>query len=92
MKLNRILPFPQRAGVIVARFGSARLVCQPNGRHELIGGTSDDHATAREWCSLFAPEVVYSVTPLAASPIRFGPRTPRSSFAWRIPLGHRHGS
>ena len=48
---------------LIAAFGTARLVRNQNGRHELIGGTADDHATAREWCSLFAPEVVFSGTP-----------------------------
>ena len=45
---------------LVARFGPARLVRKPDGRHELIGGTEDHRATAREWCSLFAPEIVFS--------------------------------
>jgi hypothetical protein len=48
---------------VIARFGTARLVRQPNGRHLLIGGTADDCAEAREWCSLFAPEVVFSSAP-----------------------------
>jgi len=48
---------------LIARFGAARLVRKPNGRHELIGGTPADCAEAREWCSLFAPEVVFSSAP-----------------------------
>jgi len=44
----------------VAAFGNARLIRSQNGRHELIGGTADDHAAAREWCSLFAHELVFS--------------------------------
>ncbi len=40
-------------------FGTARLVKKSDGPHELIGGTADDHAAAREWCSLFAPEIVF---------------------------------
>jgi len=43
----------------VAAFGTSRLVRNQNGRHELGGGTADDHAAAREWCSLFAPEVAF---------------------------------
>lgn len=43
----------------IARFGPARLVKNFDGRHELIGGTAEHHAAAREWCSLFAPEVVF---------------------------------
>ena len=45
---------------ILATFGTARLVRKSDGKHELIGGTADDHAAAREWCSLFAHEVVSS--------------------------------
>ena len=45
---------------LVARFGPARLIRKPDGRHELIGGTADHRATAREWCSLFAPEIVFA--------------------------------
>jgi hypothetical protein len=45
---------------LIAMFGTARLVRQPDGRHELLGGTAADCTAAREWCSLFAPEVVFS--------------------------------
>jgi len=48
---------------LVAAFGTAQLVTKPDGRHELIGGTADDHAAAREWCSLFAHEVVFTSAP-----------------------------
>ena len=48
---------------IVAAFGTARLVRNQNGRHELVGGTADDYAAAREWCSLFAHEVVFTSAP-----------------------------
>jgi hypothetical protein len=47
----------------IARFGPARLVKNFAGAYELIGGTPADHATAREWCSLFAPEVVFASAP-----------------------------
>jgi hypothetical protein len=64
----------------IARFGPARLVRKPDGRHELIGGTADHHAAAREWCSLFAPEVVFNTggTPLEAARSRW-PDCQRSS-------------
>ena len=58
MKLKNIIPQRYRSQV-VRQFGDAKLFCHSNGRHELIGGTADDHAAAREWCSLFAPEVVF---------------------------------
>ena len=45
---------------LIAQFGPARLVRYLDGHHELIGGTEDHRATAREWCSLFAPEVVFN--------------------------------
>jgi hypothetical protein len=44
---------------VIAVFGNARLVKRADGRHELLGGTAADHAEAREWCTLFAPEVVF---------------------------------
>jgi hypothetical protein len=54
---------------VIATFGTARLVwwaSARNGRHELIGGTLDDHAVAREWCSLFLHEAVFkSARPVA---------------------------
>jgi hypothetical protein len=50
-------------GETIATFGVARLVRQLDGRHELIGGTPAHHAAAREWCALFAPQVVFSSTP-----------------------------
>ena len=48
---------------VIATFGAARLVRQADGRHELVGGTMADRTQAREWCSLFAPEVVFSPAP-----------------------------
>jgi hypothetical protein len=56
---------------LIAAFGTARLVRKQNGRHELIGGTADDHAAIREWCSLFAPEVVFTSAPRRNSVITF---------------------
>ena len=61
---TRATSFPLEPGhQVIARFGAAQLVRQPNGRHELIGGTADDFTEAYEWCSLFAPEVVFSAPP-----------------------------
>jgi hypothetical protein len=48
---------------LVATFGRARLVRRANGRHVLLGGNASDHAAAREWCALFAPEVVFASLP-----------------------------
>lgn len=52
-----------RGRKIIATFGLARLVRNADGRHELIGGTASDCIEAREWCSLFAPEIVFSRSP-----------------------------
>ena len=45
---------------LIATFGQARLVRLPEGGYELQGGSAADCVAAREWCSLFAPEVVFS--------------------------------
>jgi hypothetical protein len=41
---------------LIAAFGTARLVRNQNGRHELIGGTVDDHAAARECVHCLRPK------------------------------------
>jgi len=64
MKIKRTYKIPLHAlnfePATVARFGAAHLVRHFDGPYELVGGTPDDQAAAREWCSLFAPEVVFS--------------------------------
>jgi hypothetical protein len=62
MKLKNIIPQRYHSQV-VRQFGNAKLIRQPNGQHELVGGTVDDHAAAREWCSLFHHELVFTSTP-----------------------------
>ena len=47
-------------GETFATFGGARIVRHLDGRFELIGGTPADHAAAREWCSLFLHEALFS--------------------------------
>jgi hypothetical protein len=56
---------------LIAVFGTARLVKKTDGRHELIGGTADDHAAAREWCLLFAHDVVFTSAPQRNPSIAF---------------------
>jgi hypothetical protein len=63
MKLKNSFWLGEIEGETIAIFGSARLVKKLNGKIELIGGTADDHADAREWCSLFAPEFVFTSVP-----------------------------
>jgi len=69
MKIQRTYRIPLKALIFqpatIARFGPARLVKHSDGPYELIGGTADDRAAAREWCSLFAPEVVFPSKPAA---------------------------
>ena len=64
MKIKKRYQLPHFAlmfqPTIIAHFGGARLVRHLDGRYELIGGTAEQHAAAREWCSLFAPEVVFT--------------------------------
>jgi len=63
MKSHPRSPLNRKHAATIAAFGAARLVRNPDGRHELLGGTPEDHADARDWCSLFAPEVVFSHAP-----------------------------
>lgn len=67
MKIKRIYETPPHALIFqpttIARFGVARLVRHFDGPYELIGGTEEERASAREWCSLFAPEMAFSSTP-----------------------------
>ena len=71
MNMKKMIGFGTRPGALVipagcrviAAFGPARLVRRPDGRHELLGGTEAERAQAREWCSLFAAEVVFSTPP-----------------------------
>ena len=52
---------PQRyRNQVVRKFGAAKLIRQPNGQHELVGGTDADRANAFEWSSLFAHEIVFT--------------------------------
>ena len=63
MKLKNSLWLGQTTGETLAIFGAARLVKKLDGKIELIGGTAEQHAAAREWCSLFAPEIVFANPP-----------------------------
>jgi hypothetical protein len=68
MSIKRFLSFGLLQPEIVAVFGRARLVRRIDGRHELVGGTWADHLAAREWCSLFEHELVFSSSPADACP------------------------
>ncbi len=58
MKLRHLIESILLQGKIVARFGAAKLVEEPRGRFQLIGGTMEDRLAAREWASLFLHEAV----------------------------------
>jgi hypothetical protein len=59
MKLKNVIPQRYRRQV-VRQFGDAKLIRQPNGQHELVGGTDTDRADALEWSSLLAHEIVFT--------------------------------
>jgi hypothetical protein len=46
------------AANVIAVFGTAALVKAPNGKLELHGGTNADLIEARDWASMFMPEIV----------------------------------
>ena len=71
MKIKNSFLFGRTTDETLVAFGTARLVKKQDGRHELIGGTADDHAAAREWCSLFHHELVFTSTPRLASSLAF---------------------
>ena len=60
MKLNRLVWPHHREPELLTTFGGAQLVQQLNGRVKLLGGSPDDHQAAREWCSLFMHDLVFS--------------------------------
>ena len=72
MKLTKSIWLGLSPVETIARFGAARLVRKLDGRHELIGGTAEDHAAAREWCSLFAPEIKTAFGRAASLLLGFG--------------------
>ena len=45
---------------VVALFGQARLMREPDGRFQLEGGNRHDRLAAVEWPSMFLPEAVVS--------------------------------
>lgn len=52
----------EKAGETLAFFGKAKLIRKFKGKHELLGGKAEYRATAREWCSRFVPEFLFSDT------------------------------
>lgn len=60
MNIKRLFSMVDGNETVVATFGHARLIRHSNGRHELVGGSRAEHSAAREWCSLFGHELVFS--------------------------------
>ena len=88
MKLKNILPQRYRSQVI-RQFGNAKLIRQPNGQHELVGGSNADRVAAFEWSSLFAHEIVFTHFHREAKPTvgRVAPRPPQvSGFRFQNPV------
>jgi hypothetical protein len=64
MNMKRLFSFGFLSEQVVAVFGEARLLKRLDGRLVLVGGTSADHFAAREWCSWFEHELVFSCGPV----------------------------
>jgi len=62
MKLRHLLDSWLVRGEVVARFGAAQLVKQPEGRFQLVGGNEAERSEAREWVSLFLHEAILTET------------------------------
>jgi hypothetical protein len=58
MKLETHDETPARGAEVIARFGKAALIKQPNGSWQLKGGSEEERLSAREWISLFLHEAV----------------------------------
>jgi hypothetical protein len=56
--MNTELLLKRRTEWLVAEFGHAQLVQASNGRYELRGGALREYQEAKEWCSLFMPDIV----------------------------------
>jgi hypothetical protein len=87
MKTNHSFTHLRAKGATVATFGTACLVRQPDGKYELIGGSANDAAAAREWCSFFAHEVVF--TSVSRQPLTL-PQRRRSAAGRAVTVTGRH--
>jgi hypothetical protein len=58
MKLKTHDETQARGHEVIAQFGQADLIKQPNGTWQLKGGSEEDRLSAREWISLFMHEAV----------------------------------
>ena len=58
MKLEILDEKLARGAEVIAQFGKAALIKQPDGSWQLQGGSEEDRLSAREWISLFRHEAV----------------------------------
>lgn len=58
MKLRNLTTLLGSKGAVVAQFGEASLIRQPDGKWHLKGGSRNDRMAAREWTSLFIHEAI----------------------------------
>ena len=63
MKLNLVMPRLFSEANLIATFGTARLMRKFNGDYYILGGSSADHAAAKEWVSMFCHEASISFPP-----------------------------
>ena len=50
--------FKKSEGEVIATWGDAKLIKTLDGKYELVGGSKEDLAAAREWISVFLPDAV----------------------------------
>jgi hypothetical protein len=81
MKLRNSYWFISAPAEIIAHFGAAELVRHSDGHHELRRGNPAEHAAAREWYSLFAPEIVFTGQSTALTDAAYVARACRKFFA-----------
>lgn len=65
----------------LALLGKTRLIRRHDGLHELVGGTPEQRARAREWCEDFAPAILFTESR--------NPRNFHSSFIEKLGPGSR---
>lgn len=59
MKIKHLFPeLTKNEGQTIATFGQARLIHTPEGKWQLVGGSTADRVAAHEWISLFMHEAV----------------------------------
>jgi hypothetical protein len=84
MKLKNLIPH-RTVNRVIRQFGTAQLIQNADGTHDLVGGTRDDIAAANEWVSLFAHDIVFRTARkqfMMNCRVRRKKFSPRLGFAW----------